>query len=89
MEELENRKTYPAELATGIEALGAMAISIANRWLMGWPERVAALLQSGAYLEHLAHQVEQEKTVLANESDLRHLSRREILQIYELRESPP
>lgn len=66
-----------------------MAVSVAHRWMMGWPDRVTALLKSEAYLEHLAHQVDQEKTILANEAGLRHLTRREVLQMYELRESPP
>lgn len=89
MDELTRRNLYRADVASGIEALGTMAVSVANRWIMGWPERVAALLKSGAYLEHLAHQVAQEKTILANEPNLRHLSRHEILQIYEIREAPP
>ena len=63
--------------------------TVANRWLMGWPARVTALLKADTYLACLETQVEQEKTVLANETDLRHLSRREILQLYEIRESPP
>lgn len=89
MQELTSRKAYPAEVAAGIEARGALAVSIANRWIMGWPARVVALLSAGTYLDSLDAQVDQEKTILANEADLRHLSRREILQIYEIRESPP
>ncbi len=89
MEELSSRKTYPPHVATSIEAMGALAISIANRWKMGWPARVKALLVDGSYLEFLETQVDEEQRILANEANLRHLSRREILQIYEIRESPP
>jgi hypothetical protein len=89
MEELTRRKAYTAEIATEIEARGAMAVSIANRWNIGWPDRVTSLLKSGTYLSCLDSQVDQEKAILANEANLRHLARHEILQIYEIRESPP
>lgn len=91
MEELTGRKAYPAEVATVIEARGAMAVSIANRWKMGWPDRVAALLKAGpeTYLGCLETQVSKEKDILANEANLRHLARHEILQMYEIKESPP
>jgi hypothetical protein len=56
---------------------------------MGLPERVTALLKAVTRLEHLTYQVDQEKNHLTNEAGLRHLSRREILQMRELRESPP
>jgi hypothetical protein len=81
--------TYPSTVAAGIEALGATAISIANRWMMGWPERVSGLLDAGGYLDHLEMQVNQEKDILANEANLCHLARREILAVYEIREAPP
>lgn len=89
MEELSNRKLYGQEMATMIEALGPLAVSVANRWETGWRARVAALVKSGAYLDCLENQVDQEKDVLANEANLRHLTRREILQMYEIKESPP
>ncbi len=89
MEELSSRKTYSPEVAIQIEAMGVLAISIANRWKMGWPDRVKAHLTNGHYLRFLETQVAQEKEVLANEANLRHLSRREILQMYEIKESPP
>jgi hypothetical protein len=72
-----------------IESKGAMAVSIANRWMQGWPDRVNALLKAGTYLDCLKSQIEQERNVLANEVNLRHLSRQEILDLYELGEYPP
>jgi len=89
LEALSNRTAYPPEMATKMEMAGAMAVSIANRWMLGWPARVTALLKAGTYLELMEAQVDQEKEVLANEANLRHLSRREILQVYEIKESPP
>lgn len=89
MEELYSHKSYPTEVAAKIEAMGAMAISVANRWMLGWPDRAKALVKSETYMGFLESQVEQEKDVLANEANLRHLSRREVLQMYEIREAPP
>lgn len=88
-EALTSRNAYAPEIAARIEAMGSVAVAVANRWLMGWPARVTALLKAETYLVCLETQVEQESTVLASETDLRHLSRREILQLYEIRESPP
>lgn len=89
MQELVMRAKYNPDVAAKIEAMGAVAVAIANRWIMGWPQRVAALLKGGTYLEQLDAQAEQERMVLANEANLRHLSRHEVLQIYEIREAPP
>ena len=89
MEELTSRKAYPSAMAAQIEARGAMAVSVANRWVMGWPQRVKALVKSGAYLECLENQVAHENDILAKTADLRHLARHEIMQLYEIRESPP
>jgi len=89
MQELYSSKSYPKGVAEKIEAMGAMAVSVANRWMLGWPDRVKALLKAEAYLGFLESQVEQEKNVLANEANLRHLARHEILEMYEIREAPP
>ena len=89
MENLSNSKAYPPQVATKIEAMGPMAISIANRWMLGWSDRVNALLKAEAYLDCLKSQLDQEKGILANEANLRHLTRREILEIYEIKDAPP
>lgn len=89
MEELLNQNAYAEDIVAKIKSKGALAISIANRWMMGWPERVCVLLKSGSYVEVLDSQVSQEREILAHEGDLLHLSRREILKMYEIRESPP
>lgn len=85
METLTSRQTYAPVLALEIETMGSMAVSVANRWILGWPAR----LKAGTYLRLLDAQVDQEKDVLANEPGLRHLSRHESLQMYEIREAPP
>lgn len=89
MQELTSRKAYPGTMAAQIEARGAMAVSIAKRWVMGWPQRVKALVKSGVYLECLDAQVDQETDIVAKTVDLRHLARHEIMQLYEIREAPP
>lgn len=89
MESLYDRKKYPADLALDIEKMGSVAVSIANRWLLGWPARVKVLLATGVYFESLKSQLEQETAVLAAEPNLRHLAAHEIRALYELREAPP
>lgn len=56
---------------------------------MGWPKRVKALLRSGIYISSLESQVSQEREILVNAANLRHLARHEILQMYEIQEAPP
>jgi len=87
-EYLTPRNIYLPSVACQIEALGTMAVSIANRWALGWPGPVQALLAEGGYIAALSAQVDQEKDVLANEAGLRHLSPREILQVYEINPAP-
>ena len=89
MQELAMQKKYTADLVLQIETMGALAVAVANRWIMGWPDRVARRLAAGIYVDCLAFQVEHEKGVLANEANMRHLARHEILQIYEISEAPP
>lgn len=89
MEKLLNPHAYTQETTGKIEAMGAMAVSIANRWMMGWPDRVRVLLKADVYLGCLESQLTQEKEILANEPNLRHLSHWEILKLYEIKESPP
>lgn len=89
MEHLHNSRAYSTEIASSIESMGPMAVSIANRWMLGWSDRVKALVETDTYLDCLKSQVAHEKEILANEPNLRHLSRREVLEIYEIKESPP
>lgn len=89
MEPLLNQRAYGRKTAGKIEAMGAISVSIANRWMIGWPDRVRALLKAGVYVECLESQLAQEMEILANEANLRHLARHEILELYEIKESPP
>lgn len=89
MESLQNHDVYGPELARRIEAQGRYTISVANRWMLGWPQRVQALVTAQLYWACLMAQVSDEKDILADEPNLRHLSEREILQLRGLQASPP
>ena len=89
MEALIERTIYTPEMALAIETMGSIAVAVANRWQMGWPDRVSALLNNQTYMEALKQQVELEKDVLSNEMDLRHLAQHEILAYHEIRQDPP
>ena len=91
-EKLYQRAAYPQDLPLKIETMGSIAVSVANAWLMGWPEIVTHYFQNSqaqVYLSLLGTRVDLEKDILVNEANLRHLSRREILQLYEIKEAPP
>lgn len=89
MDALFNREVYGPDLALWIEGMGTIAVSIANRWQMGWPERVQLLLDQRIYQVNLDAQMNKEKDILAEAGHLQHLSNREILQMHEIKESPP
>ena len=89
MQELMDRKAYGPELALKIEVMGSITVGVANRWMLGWRDRVVSLLEMGTYLDCLKAQGEHEKDVLADAGDLRHLSHREILQMHGANEAPP
>lgn len=81
---------YPAEIRRFINVAPPLMIEIANRWVLGWPEAVTTLIESGGYLEALENQEQQEREILASTgTSLLHLARHEILQEYGLSLSPP
>lgn len=90
LEDLYKREMYGPKLAEKIEAEGSIAVSIANRWVLGWPERVADLLHDKQrYLVNLQDQTDRELDVLAEAVNLNHLSHNEIMQIHGVQEFPP
>ena len=88
-EELYMPEMYPAGMGLDIEKKGQITVQTANRWMLGWPERVKTLLANGTYKTVLLEYVDQEKDAYADAADLGHLSRAEIREVYGLRESPP
>lgn len=88
MELLYQRTLYGEVLAIRIEAMGATAVAIANRWALGWLDRVREMLVSQSYLERLANQTELEKDMLIDAIGLTNLSLHEIRELYGVREAP-
>lgn len=64
-------------------------MAVANRWMLGWPSRVRAMLEGKVYFDWLMGQVKTEKDVLADEPNAQHLSEQEILEMHEVRLAPP
>jgi hypothetical protein len=88
MQDLYKPSQYPSEIQANLKRMSPLAIEIANRWALGWPKRVKALIDANEYLEALNRQEEQERTVLSNPG-LSHLARHEIVQEYGLSLEPP
>jgi hypothetical protein len=88
MQSLYNHKRYPVEIARKVNLLSPLAISIANRWMLGWPDSVAALIATGEYLDALVRQEVEERRALA-EPGLDHLSSWEKSEVMGLCQSPP
>ena len=88
MQALYKPSQYPKEIQGKLRLMPPLAIEIANRWALGWPETVQALLESGEYLQALISQEKQEREVLSNPGNS-HLARHEIAQEYGLSLSPP
>ena len=87
---LVNEEIYGPDLAMWILKRGRLTWAVADRWMLGWPDRVQDLLTSGRYCECLAAQVEREKDVLCEvDSTQRHLAEHEILALAEIPLYPP
>jgi hypothetical protein len=79
---------YPKYLQRKLKSATPLAIEIANRWMLGWPKAVTALIDSGEYWEALENQAQQERDVLTLPGNT-HLAKHEIVQEYGLSLSPP
>lgn len=88
MQQLESPHSYPPEVLAELRTMPALAVDIANRWMLGWPRAVAALIESGEYLDALRRQEADERDVLSDPGN-GHLARHEIIQEYGLSLSPP
>ncbi|MBF6024895.1 hypothetical protein [Lysobacter niastensis] len=88
IEPLLSPGTYPRAVADAVRATSPLAVQIANRWMLGWPKTVKALLAAGTYLPALKAQEKQERDVLSS-SQVTHLARHELMEEYGLRAGPP
>jgi hypothetical protein len=68
-EQIVNAKKYPADIMQKIQSARNLTISIANRWMMGWPERVSTLIETGDYWPALMRQTELEADTQAEMID--------------------
>jgi len=88
MQSLYKPRHYPPELRQALGSLSDTAIEIANRWALGWPQAVKALIASGEYVDALKAQ-EHEEIRVKLEPGLSHLSSWEKAQEYGLCQHPP
>ena len=88
METLYRPNAYPTAVRAKLRALPPLATEIANRWMMGWPDRVKALLKTEEYLPALIEQEQEERRILSS-AETRHLAQHEILQEHGLSLEPP
>lgn len=88
MQKLHNPTMYPQALRHQIEAMPPLATEIANRWVLGWPRTVSALLKTNQYLPALVAQEEKERRVYSDPGNT-HLARHEIAELYDVAAGPP
>jgi len=88
MDTLRCPRKYPPEIREAIAKMPALATDIANRWMLGWPKTVAALLAEGGYLEALMDQEQREREAYSQPGN-QHLARHEIADLYGLSPGPP
>jgi hypothetical protein len=88
MQTLLHPMKYPAEIRNRLRQMPPLATEIANRWMLGWPQRVADLLEAGQFLPALIAQEKAEREALAQPGNA-HLARHEISQLYGLTMEPP
>lgn len=88
MQALYNPSQYPRELLAKLKKMPPLAIEIANRWALGWPQAVKDLIEANQYLDALKNQEQQEREALSQPGN-NHLARHEIVQEAGLSLSPP
>ena len=81
MKALYNPDIYPDQIREMLLQSGQIGIEIANRWMMGWPKRVAQLLVEDMYEGAFQYQLLQEEDVIARASNLSHLAPMEIIMM--------
>jgi hypothetical protein len=88
-QDLYKPKAYPADVRAELAQNPGLMTNIANRWMLGWPDRVKGLLATGEYLPALREQVEKETRVYAENSGMSHLSSWELAEVCGLTQDPP
>ena len=88
MQELYRPKSYPPNVRAALKRMPPLAIEIANRWMMGWPDRVTALIEANEFLPALTAQEKDEREAYSNPGN-NHLARHEIAELYGLSAAAP
>ena len=88
MQDLHKPHEYPEELRK-LTTQSRMGIELANRWMLGWPGRVKALIEAGEYPAAFTNQLEQEIEAEANAANMSHLSSFEKAELMGLSKCPP
>lgn len=88
MQNLYKPNEYPENLRELITQ-SRMGIELANRWMLGWQDRVIALIAAQEYQAAFEMQLEQEIEAEANAAQYSHLSSWEKQEVMGLRKSPP
>jgi hypothetical protein len=87
MQPLYQPQNYPDELRN-LVVQSRIGIELANRWMLGWPDRVTALIEAQEYQAAFDSQLAQEIDAEANAAQYNHLSSWEKREVLGLRESP-
>lgn len=87
MQDLYEARAYPKELHSLITQT-RMGIELANRWMLGWPDRIQAMIATGEYQVAFESQLALEIEAEANASQYNHLSSWEKREVLGLSESP-
>lgn len=89
MQALHAPSQYPENVRKAISRMPPLATQIANRWMLGWPEAVRALLTENRFLPALQQQEHEERNALAKQQGMTHLAQHEILSELGLSLAPP
>lgn len=88
MQALYRESSYPKEVKQQLLTMPPLATEILNRWMMGWPKRVQALIEAQQLIPLLTEQEEAERTAYSEPGN-RHLARHEIAELYGLTNEAP
>lgn len=88
---LLHRHLFGEKVAAEVEGMGLLAEQIADRWAGGWPRRITALIRAEKLLPALRVALLNESAIQrrVESSELSHLARHEILELYGADIEPP
>lgn len=78
---------YPKAIGLKITAMGDTAMTIAERWMNNWPERVEALIKANQFLRVFREAVDAETKALAEMPVT--MERTAVFELWGIRPDPP